>query len=107
MISGCNGTEHEKLHITILNSTPQKLTEAQVRFGKNIARAGVLIPSSHKTHMFFESPVTSPAVLTWQDSSGIQHEEKLVLDKIYDPKKPGELLFTIEPTTVKVEFRPE
>jgi len=96
---------HAYLEVTLQNHTGSEIDETAVIFGKHRCTAGVLGSGARKTHLGWQRPVGTNAVVEWRDPRSVQRKAEVSLLGVYDREAPGNLVFTINPTNVIVQFQ--
>ena len=102
---GC-GDSKKRTDIQVINLTEADLQETEVWFGKNVCEVGIMGPGGAATHLYYESPITSKALVTWVDQRGAKQQREVDLEGVYDKSKPGRLFFDIRTNEIKARFEP-
>jgi hypothetical protein len=97
--------QHEYLVLTLHNSGNADIDETSICFGKHSCTSGIVGHGTSASNLGWTWPVTTNAVVRWRDAEKIKREFQTDVSSVYDPKLPGELLFTIAGTNVAVTFQ--
>ena len=100
--------ERERVNVSLRNSSTQSFDWAEVYFGENKIAFGVLGGGGGggKTYLYYEKPVTEQARIKLIDTNHNTNEYVVSVKGVYDPKKPGTLVFEITPKGVVPHFTP-
>ena len=94
-----------EIDVRVQNSSGTNFDQVEVRFGKNKVSNGLLGNGFHKTHLYYQYPITSNATVVWFIGTNVWQTNVNVL-KAYDLKKNGLLTFDIQTNEVAVTFKP-
>ena len=96
---------HEYLELIMHNSADGDIDETAIVLGKHSCTFGVVGLGVSKGYLGWTHPVGTNAVVRWRDSGNIKRESRVDFSKMYNPKLPGNLTFTIAGTNVTVKFQ--
>lgn len=107
LIVGCaSSSSTAQVDVEIHNHTSQRLSDAEVWFGENKCRVGLLGPTIFKIHLLYPHPITERARVVWKDANGKAHEVLVNLNGVYEPGQSGVLEIGITDAGVIPKLKP-
>jgi hypothetical protein len=93
------------VEVEIVNKSSRDLKDAEVVFGEYVCHWGIAVRTASKSYMYYPHPITTDAVLRWQEEERDQRTERLDLRQIYPARAVGRLTFVVLDEGAKASFR--
>lgn len=105
-VSGCGWFGPSTLTVAVANRTYNTFQNSHVYFKESSFRSGMILPGDRRDFTEYLGVASGEATVEWELATGTKRSLKVMLDRIYDRKANGTLLFEVYPDTVHVSFAP-
>ena len=95
-----------KLTIAVANKTYNTFQNSHVYFKESSFRSGMILPGDRRDFTEYLGVAGGEATVEWELATGTRRTLKVMLDRTYDRKTRGTLLFEVYPDSVAMSFTP-
>ncbi|HEX8876273.1 MAG TPA: hypothetical protein VF777_05955 [Phycisphaerales bacterium] len=95
-----------KLTIAVANRTYNTFQNSHVYFKESSFRSGMILPGDRRDFTEYLGVASGEATVEWVLATGTKRSLKVMLDRTYDRKTRGTLLFEVYPDSVAMSFTP-
>lgn len=93
-----------KLTIAVANKTYNTFQNSHVYFKESSFRSGMILPGDRRDFTEYLGVASGEATVEWELATGTRRTMKVMLDRTYDRKTRGTLLFEVYPDSVAMSF---
>lgn len=107
VLAGCGDLfGPSKLTVAVANKTNNTFQNSHVYFKESSFRSGMILPGDRRDFTEYLGVASGETTVEWVLATGTKRTMKVMLDRTYDRKTRGTLLFEVYPDSVTTSFTP-